>query len=156
MLYGIRAAEARLLIRRLFQGYSKGETKSQKQDMKSVFFELTLNVVMRMIAGKRYYGKSVEEEEEARKFKEIVSETFRLSGPTDLVNFIPALKWTGLTCGIEKSFIELHEKRDKFMKNLIEEHKNRIQDSPSSVGTSRTMIEVLLSPRETEPEYYRN
>ncbi|KAE8657064.1 Cytochrome P450 81D11 [Hibiscus syriacus] len=48
--------------------------------MKSMFFELTLNVMMRMMAGKRYYGEGAEELEEERKFKEIVmTETLELT-----------------------------------------------------------------------------
>lgn len=159
MFYHIRADEVRLLIRRLFWASNKAETEFNKLEMKSVFFELTLNIMMRMIAGKRYYGGTIEEAAEARKFKEIVSKAFRLSGATNLVDFIPALRWIGLTGGIEGSMIDLHKKRDEFMRNLIEEHKRRIEDdcsSPSSVGRSRTMIDVLLSLQETEPEYYRD
>jgi hypothetical protein len=57
MFYGIRVDEVRSLIHRLSQR-SKGD-EFQTVDMKSTFFELTLNVLMRMIAGKRYYGEKV-------------------------------------------------------------------------------------------------
>ncbi|PON54233.1 Cytochrome P450, E-class, group I [Parasponia andersonii] len=51
MLYGVRLSEIRSLIRQLFQSCQGGEFRTV--EMKSTFFELTLNVVMRMIAGKR-------------------------------------------------------------------------------------------------------
>lgn len=74
MFYGIRVSETRSLVRHLFRGCQSGD-QFQIFNMKSMFFELTLNVMMRMIAGKRYYGDG-EAELEARRFKEIVTETF--------------------------------------------------------------------------------
>lgn len=44
---GIRADEVRLLVKRL------GRSEGKEVDMKVMFFELMLNVMMRMIAGKR-------------------------------------------------------------------------------------------------------
>jgi hypothetical protein len=78
-------------------------------DMKSKFFEMTLNVMMRMIGGKRYYGESVEELKETRKFKELVSETFELSGATNIGDFLPVLKWVGLN-GLEKKVGDIARK----------------------------------------------
>ncbi|CBI19440.3 unnamed protein product, partial [Vitis vinifera] len=112
--------------------------------------ELTLNNMMRMISGKRYYGDNVTELEETRKFREIVAETFELSGATNIVDFVPFSKWIGLN-GIEKKLVILQGKRDGFMQNLIEEH--RRMRSPCE-GRSKTMLDVLLSLQETEPECY--
>ena len=117
--------------------------------MKSAFFELTLNVIMRMIGGKRYYGENVGEVEEARKFREMVSKAFRLAG-TNMVDFLPILGWLGLK-GTEKRLMELQKMRDSFIQNLIEEH--RIKGSKCE-RRPKTMIEVLLSLQETEPENY--
>ncbi|KAK4793986.1 hypothetical protein SAY86_011980 [Trapa natans] len=164
MFSHIRADEVRLLMRRLFRAADGGGGEAvefNKQEMKTLFFELTLNIVMRMIAGKRYYGESVQEAEEARKFKEIVGKTFQLSVATNLVDFIPALRWVGLTGGIEGSMIEVHKERDAFMKSLVEEHRKRMDrddcsSSASPAGGSKTLIDVLLSLQEEEPEYYRD
>ncbi|KAK3016885.1 hypothetical protein RJ639_005900 [Escallonia herrerae] len=76
-LQAIRADEFRLTLRRLFLNGKAAV------DMKSVFFEMMLNVMMRMIAGKRCYGERAEEAEEARRFREIVTETFRVGGVTN-------------------------------------------------------------------------
>jgi len=42
-------------------------------DAKSTFFYLTLNVIMRMIAAKRYHKENPAELEESRKVKEIAT-----------------------------------------------------------------------------------
>lgn len=91
-------------------------------DAKSTFFDLTLNVITRMIAGKRYYGEDLAELGEARQFKEIVRETFELSGATNIGDFVPALKWIGLN-NVEKRLAILHRKRDEFVQDLILEHR---------------------------------
>jgi hypothetical protein len=122
-------------------------------DAKSTFFDLTLNVITRMIAGKRYYGEDLAELGEARQFKEIVRETFELSGATNIGDFVPALKWIGLN-NIEKRLAILHRKRDEFVQDLILEHRKVKSEFASHQGSSKTMINVLLTLQETEPEYY--
>jgi cytochrome P450 len=153
MFYGIRVDEVRSLIHRLSQR-SKGD-EFQTVDMKSTFFELTLNVLMRMVAGKRYYGEKVAELEGASKFKKIVMETFQLSGATNIGDFLPVLKWVG-SRGLEKRLAILQRKRDKFMQDLIEEHRRSRGDRDPAFEErdSKTMIDVLLSLQEAEPEYY--
>ncbi|GAV81588.1 p450 domain-containing protein [Cephalotus follicularis] len=143
-LSSIRSDEIRLLLQRLVK------LKDQAVDMKATFFELTLNVMMRMIAGKRYYGGNEAEEEEASKFREIVEETFALGGASNVEDFFPLLRWTGIG-GAEKRMIALHERRDVFVQELIEENRRRIvgREPPN-----KTMIQVLLSLQESEPENY--
>ncbi|XP_050365905.1 cytochrome P450 81Q32-like [Argentina anserina] len=150
MFHGIRADEVGSLILRLLQGSIDGEFHIV--DMKSTFFELTLNVLMRMIAGRRYYGENKTGLEEAKRFREIVTETFVLSGATNIGDFMPALKYVGAN-GLENKLLILQKKRDRFMQDLIEEHRKG-QSGTVSKQRSKTMVEVLLSLQETEPEYY--
>ena len=126
--------------------------------MSAALSELLMNVMMRMIAGKRYYGENVSDAKEARWFREMTKETFRLAGETYMGDFFPALNWLGVS-GLEKKMMVLQEKRDGFMQELIEESRRKMT---SSCGTelgenmkkNKTMIEALLSMQETEPEYY--
>ncbi|KAJ9166300.1 hypothetical protein P3X46_021074 [Hevea brasiliensis] len=150
MFHNIRVEEVRSLVRRIFRQSKYGEFVTV--DMKLMFFELTLNVMMRMIAGKRYYGESMEELDDERRFKEIVTETFELSGATNIGDFLPGLKWIGLN-KIGKRLEALQRKRDRFMQELIEAHKRSKGDS-ASVKRDKTMIDVLLGLQENEPEYY--
>ncbi|KAL5559121.1 hypothetical protein UlMin_035332 [Ulmus minor] len=100
-----------------------------------------------MIAGKRYFGENVEEEKE---FKEIVKETFLLSGAANVGDFVPVLNYIG---GLDKRLVALQKRRDKFMQDLIEEHRRKGNEVGSG-ETSKTMIDVLLSLQEHEPQYY--
>lgn len=160
MLSDIRADEVRSLIRRISRAST--EDRNGTVEMKSVFFELTLNVMMRMIAGKRYYGENEAELEEATKFREVVTETFRLGDASNIVDFLPFVRFIGLD-GVEKRLKAVQQKRDRFMQYLIEEHR-RMRKEQTSCDSSedgerkktRTMIDVLLSLQETEPDYYKD
>ncbi|CAK9155391.1 unnamed protein product [Ilex paraguariensis] len=151
MFSGIRSQEVHSLIGRLFRGSSDDEYHMVA--MKSAFLEMILNIMMQMIAGKRYYSENSTELEETRKFKEILTETFLLSG-TNIGDFLPILKWVVFN-GIEKRLKVLQEKRDKFMQDLIEEHR-RMRSNSSPEQRNKTMIDVLLSLQETEPEYCKD
>lgn len=161
----IRVEETRILLDRLFRASRSYESisRSSKEnivDMKSTFFEMMLNVLMRMIAGKRYYGDNdVADEVEARRFKEIVSETFVISGASNLGDFLPVMKLIEKR-GIEKKMMVLRKKRDQFVQELIDEHRRNMDysDSTNSGGGSgrKSMIELLLSLQQTEPEYYND
>ncbi|PIN01564.1 Cytochrome P450 CYP2 subfamily [Handroanthus impetiginosus] len=149
MLYGIRVDEVKSMVRTL----NRASEMWRKVDMKMVFFELTMNVMMRMIAGKRYYGENVEEVDEARRFREIVTDTLRL-GSSNMADFLPLLRWFGVG---EKGLMELQKKRDTFMQELVKGCKKRFRSYAGGgqvEGKTKTMIEMLLALQEKEPEYY--
>ncbi|XP_019174307.1 PREDICTED: isoflavone 2'-hydroxylase-like [Ipomoea nil] len=144
----IRRDEVRSLIKRLHR-----DSGYKAVDMKSAFFELTLNILMVMIAGKRYCGGSAEELEQAKRFRAIVNETFQVSGATNIGDFVPIVKWFKLN-RIEDKLRVLKEKRDSFMQEFIEEHKQTRRRCCSDDRRNKTMIDVLLSLQDSEPEYY--
>ena len=105
------------------------------------------------------------EAEETVKFREIMADTIRLGDMSNIGDYLPMLRWLGVK-GKEKGLRELQRKRDRFMQSLIEEHRTRIaKDKESSSSCcngddgekkkkKKTMIEVMLSLQEKEPDYY--
>ncbi|KAL9994363.1 putative isoflavone 2'-hydroxylase [Helianthus debilis subsp. tardiflorus] len=161
-LNSIRAEEVRLLAKKV---YRKVVTDGMVE-MKSMFFELMLNVMMMMIAGKRYYGDQEVDVEAARRFKEIVMETFVLMETTNVSDYLPWWKWLGGR-ELEKRMVALRGKRDGFMQGLLEEHRNEkklvVLTTESGCAQAaikemeqKNLIEVLLKLQETEPEYYKD
>ena len=156
-LHAIRVDEVKLMLKRLF---SASENK-KSVDMKALFFELMLNVMMRMIAGKRYYGENVGEVEEAKRFREIVEETMRIGGASNMGDFWPVLRWlkVGKT---EKALRVLQENRDQFVQELIKgfrsakDAENGGGDAGETGEKKKTLIEVLLTLQQKEPEYYKD
>jgi cytochrome P450 len=124
--------------------------QNQVVDMKKAFLELTLNIIMRMIAGKRYYGDDVSDVEQAQRFRAIHAEMYTLIGQTIIGDYVPWIK----SKKMEKRLIECRVKRDSFMQCLIEEQRRVLLESDCCGERKRTMIQVLLSLQETEPEYY--
>ncbi|CAN1776216.1 Cytochrome P450 81Q32 [Linum perenne] len=139
----IRANEVKTLIRKSSRGMEK------VVDMKVSLFELTLNVMMSMIAGKRYYGDNVSDAEEARRFRGIQEETMRLAGETNLEDFLPWVRSKDL----ERRMGECHRKRDSFFQELIEEWRKKEQSHLNSSTERKCLIQVLLSLQHKEPEY---
>ncbi|KAI3773732.1 hypothetical protein L1987_48263 [Smallanthus sonchifolius] len=150
----IRADEVRLMMGKLFRSSSKRPAVVQ---VKPMLVDLTLNAVMRMISGKRYYYSredvlTEEEKENAHRFQEIVTEIFKLMGASHVGDFVPIFRWLGVS-KLEKRLISLQAKRDLFMQELMEELKESMGNC-SNGKQKRNMIQMLLSLQKSEPECY--
>ncbi|KAL1546908.1 cytochrome P450 81Q32-like [Salvia divinorum] len=148
----VRQDEIRHLVRRLLKGDGESEDGYRVVDMKSAFFETMANVMMSTIGGKRYYDDvSGNSEERFMRFKEIVTETFALSGATNIGDFVPISRWIGMD-KMENKLRALQVKRDNFMQDLIEEHRK----IKSEKQENSTLIDVLLSLQENDPQNYKD
>lgn len=155
------------MIRKLYRsctgtGTDTGTGQTVEVQVYTMLFDLTLNVVMRMVSGKRYYyGKddvlTDKEKEKAGRFQEIVEEVFCAMSTSHIGDYLPVLRWLGVS-KLEKQLIALQAKRDLFMKDLVEEIRcGMINDNGScdqGINPKRNMIQVLLSLQQTEPEIY--
>ncbi|PQQ16713.1 cytochrome P450 81E8 [Prunus yedoensis var. nudiflora] len=104
---------------------------------------------MTIVAGKRYYGDDVSvDKEEAKQFRQIMSDVVFYGGAANPADFLPILNWVGRG-GYEKKVKTLAKRTDEFLQALIDEHKSKGKN-----GT--TMIDHLLSLQESQPEYYTN
>ncbi|KAA8547175.1 hypothetical protein F0562_003616 [Nyssa sinensis] len=142
MFLSIRREEIKLFLHRLYQN---GSSDFAKIELKSKLSELTFNILMRMIAGKRYFGGNVADCEEAKQFRELISEIFEYSGASNPGDFLPILRWIDYQ-NYEKNLERLSKKMDSFFQGLIDEHRR---------GKGRnSMIDHLLSLQKSQPEYY--
>ena len=143
MFTSIRRDEVKHLLRKLSRNSSQDFAKVE---LKSLFSELTFNIIMRMVAGKRYYGygEAVKGEEEARQFREIMKESVAIIGESGPGQFLPMLRWIDYG-GLEKRMMGLSKRMDEFMQGLIDEKRGK---------EGNTMIDHLLSLQRSQPEYY--
>ncbi|XP_059428247.1 cytochrome P450 81E8-like [Corylus avellana] len=144
MFMGIRRDEIKRLLRKLGRNSSQDFTKVE---LKSMFSEFTFNIIMRMVAGKRYYGygEDVNDEEKARQIREIISEAFANGGASNLQEFVPLMRWIDRG-GLEKRLMRLAKRMDAFLQGLIDEKKGNEEGN--------TMIHHLLYLQKSQPEYY--
>ncbi|CAI0406222.1 unnamed protein product [Linum tenue] len=84
-LLPIRREEVRRLASRL-----AAAGRRRVVELKSAFHELTFDTMMRMVAGKRFYGDG---DEQARDFREVIKEVVSRSGATNPGDFSPVLRW---------------------------------------------------------------
>lgn len=147
---GVRQDEVRSLIKDLFQdsfqSFSKVEMKSRIQG-------LNFNIIMKIVADKRFYGREVKDLKEGNEFKVLIREFFEVSGASNPGEFIPFLQWIDFQ-GFKKRILELQRKTDSFAQNLIEEHRSKRCGSYLEKEKDQTLIDALLSLQETEPDYY--
>ncbi|KAB5563669.1 hypothetical protein DKX38_003723 [Salix brachista] len=143
-LFSIRREEVMVLVRRLHSVSKHGNYT--KVELRSMLFDLTCNIIMRMVAGERYYGEDVKEIEEARVFKEIMEEYAECVAVRNLGDLIPLLQWIDFT-GHLKKLDRLGKKMDEFLQGVIDEHRDDHRDR-------NTMINRFLALQEEQPEYY--
>ncbi|KAK2657560.1 hypothetical protein Ddye_010612 [Dipteronia dyeriana] len=146
MFLGIRRDEISILLEKLY-GVSRNGTGFAKVELRPMFTELTFNIIMRMVAGKRYYGGE-DDGEEAREFQELIKEMFEYGGASNPADFLPILEWFDYQ-GLVKRALSIGEKTDSFLQGLIDEHLNAAADE-----SRNTMISHLLVLRQSQPDYY--
>lgn len=146
----IRVDEVQTLMHKLF--LSCTENKDQPLQMKPVLSKLMFNVMTRMIAGKSYFGENTSKSEEAKRFQEIIAESSVLVGASNTGDFMPIVRWFAFNKMIKRLKI-LHKKRDELAQKWIEDFRDRISNE-SGESEKKSMIEILLSLQQREPEYY--
>ncbi|CAL0334927.1 unnamed protein product [Lupinus luteus] len=89
---GIRKDETHRLVQKLAKDSS---SEFAPVELTSTFRDMTYNNMMRMIAGKRYYGEDSElkDVDEAKEFRETVTELLKLAGVSNKADYLPFLKW---------------------------------------------------------------
>ncbi|KAE9589467.1 hypothetical protein Lal_00000358 [Lupinus albus] len=136
----IRRDEIMRLIQKLAQDSCKDFTKVE---LKSKLLELTFNTMMRVLAGKRYFGEDIDasELEEAKQFREIIKELVVFN------EFIPKVGLGLFGFLSQKTIKRIASSLDVFMQGRIDEHRNGKKNT-------NTMIDHLLAQQQSQPQYY--
>ncbi|XP_074582490.1 cytochrome P450 81Q32-like [Curcuma longa] len=148
-----RADEARAMVRHLFQACAEVDTAS-KVELRPILFQFSMNLLMREIAGKRYYGgdRAGSVSAEAKRFNAMVEERLALGGASNIGDFVPLLRWLDFK-GMKRRMVRFHTNRDELLQELVDEVRNKnSNENPEEMN--RTMIGYLLSLRKTDPENY--
>ncbi|KAM7265536.1 hypothetical protein ACFE04_003219 [Oxalis oulophora] len=150
MSFEIRKDEIDRLLIKLARVSSNGFAKVE---LKSLFQELAFNIILRIIAGKRYYGEDVSDEEQAESFRKIIKELISYAGASNLNDFLPIMNWIDGGAH-EKRVIELCKNVNAILLGLIEEH--RTKKDGNGIESFNTMVDHLLSFQESQPDYYND
>lgn len=146
----IRLDEIRTLTRRLF--LAAGENPDQQVlDLRSEFFSFMFNVTTRMVGGKRYYGLDIGKSEEAKRFRDVVDDTNQVNAQSNITDMVPILRWF-FAGKLENKYAAVQKRRDDFMQAWIDEF--READDSVTLEGEKTLLQVLLSLQDADPEYY--
>ncbi|KAK8481451.1 hypothetical protein V6N13_024084 [Hibiscus sabdariffa] len=113
-------------------------------DMKQWFGDLTHNIALRMVGGKRYFRPNADcKEAEARRCMKLMRDFSDLFGVFVLSDAIPFLGWLDFQ-GHEKAMKRTAKELDRFIRGWLEEHKQRRLMS-GVVIEEQDFMDVLLN-----------
>lgn len=135
LLKDVRDSEMKNSLKELYKHRLDGGVPVE---MKKWFGDLALNVVLRMVVGKRYSG----DDEDAQRCQNAFREFFRLMGQFVVGDAIPFLGWLDLG-GHEKAMKKTAEKMDCLVTEWLEEHRKR--RASSEAKGQQDFMEVMLS-----------
>ncbi|KAF9608873.1 hypothetical protein IFM89_011911 [Coptis chinensis] len=146
LLKHVRISEVSTSIRELYHFWQANcdiTNGSILVEMKQWFGDLTLNVVVRMVAGKRYMGGSVKSDDvEGRRFQKAIKDLFELFGLFVLSDALPYLGWLDLH-GHKKAMKQTAKELDSIMQRWLEEHRRNLLDDKTK--EEKDFMYVLLS-----------
>lgn len=153
MLKHVRTSELDMGIKELYNLWvQNGGLRPAGVELNHWLEELTLNVVVRMVAGKRYFGASAkcEDGDEARRCQTAIGQFFHLIGIFVVADALPFLWWLDLQ-GHEKAMKKTAKELDGILGGWLEEHRQRRGAShgkPEDEGCDEDFIDVMLSLQE--------
>ncbi|KAF9619938.1 hypothetical protein IFM89_010554 [Coptis chinensis] len=118
------------------------ENGSVLVEMQRWFGDLTLNISVRMVAGKRYFGTSSILDDEARRISQATKDLFRLTGMFVVSDFVPFLGWLDFQ-GHEKAMKRTAKEVDYILGGWLEEHRRNKLGGGTKV--QQDFMAVMLS-----------
>lgn len=163
LLSHIRVSEVQTSIQELFNVWSNQKNNRELLllssnnnssdyvlvEMKQWFAQVTLNMVLRMVVGKRCFGANVTNEDEAQRILDNIRDFMRLIGTFTVGDGVPFLRWLDLG-GHEKAMKETAKKFDKMLSEWLEEHRQKRGLGDKVVG-ERDFMDAMLSVLDDKP-----
>ncbi|XWS76055.1 hypothetical protein CRYUN_Cryun01aG0144500 [Craigia yunnanensis] len=147
----VQFSEVNAFIKDLYSFCKKNEQNPGPKIAISHKFEaLTLNTIMRLVAGKRYFSDADgEDDEEAAHVTKVIKDFMYVSGLFAPSEVIPFLGWMdSIFTGQVKSMKHVAKEIDSIVGRWVEEHKlKRLKSEP---GDSQDFIDLLLSAIEED------
>ncbi|OWM66570.1 hypothetical protein CDL15_Pgr013787 [Punica granatum] len=131
----IRAEELKAFLRDLY------DLRERPVTLKDHLSDLSLNVISRMVLGKKYTQKTEGSIVTPEEFKKMLDELFLLNGAFNIGDSIPWVNFLDLE-GYVKRMKALSKKFDKFLEHVLDEHDERRRGVEGYVA--KDMVDVLL------------
>jgi len=141
--------EVRGWIKELFDIWFSKKNESSNYalvEMKQWFTQLSFNIVLPMLVGKRYFGATnVINEEEGQRCVKALKKLMHLLGVITMGDAIPLLKWFDFG-GHVKDMKATSKELDKILGDLLEEHRHKKSLGDKEVDRNhQNFMDVMLS-----------
>ncbi|XP_076946430.1 cytochrome P450 CYP82D47-like [Bidens hawaiensis] len=93
-------------------------------EMKKWFGELNMNIMLKVVASKRYTGSDTEDDQEMLNYREVISEWFQYLGQFVAADALPFLDWLDLG-GYKKTMKRVARELDSLVGKWLEEHRRK-------------------------------
>ncbi|XP_062212479.1 cytochrome P450 81Q32-like [Phragmites australis] len=151
---GVIYAEVRAMVRQMYRATTAAPGGAARIELKRGLFELSLSVLMETIAQTKATRPESDADTdmsvEAQEFKQVIDEIFPHVGSV-LWDYLPVLRWFDVF-GVRNKILAAVRTRDAVLRRLIDAVRRRLDDSCES--EKKSMIAVLLTLQQTEPEVY--
>jgi cytochrome P450 len=139
---GVRAEEVRAMLRDLHP--TSTSTSTAAVVLKEHLLMVTLNVISRMVLGKKYVGEDAGSAAAAtpEEFKWMVEEIFFLNGALHVGDLVPWLSWLD-PHGYVGRMKRLAKMFDRFIEHVLREHGDR-RRREGDAFVPRDMVDLLL------------
>ncbi|KAJ9176609.1 hypothetical protein P3X46_011901 [Hevea brasiliensis] len=152
LLKDVRTSEVSLVIKDLFRQWKENKNNPVKVNMSDLFEHLVLNMITRMVAGKRYFkGDNNGHDEKGRPIGEVMREFMYFAGASVPSDLIPFLGWTEFMYGSVKSMKKINKELDSIIDAWVQEHELRRLNG--EVETKQDFIDVLLSAVQDDSQF---
>ncbi|KAK1395067.1 Xanthotoxin hydroxylase CYP82C [Heracleum sosnowskyi] len=148
----IPESEVDLFIKGLYQIWkSKGEKSMPVVELTERFRDLSMNIVVRMVAGKRYFGNGGYENEESRRFQKASEDFLHLIGLFMVSDAVPLFGWIDSLSGYKGRMKKTAKDIDHVLEGWINEHHQKRKLSCIN-ESEQDFMHVMLSIMESDPD----
>ncbi|CAL1361662.1 unnamed protein product [Linum trigynum] len=150
----VQISEVDFLINDLYQ--QSNADKSRPIAISEALQGYVLNIITRMVAGKRYFDKTGGEDHASaggRPIGQVMREFMLVTGTLVPSDLIPILGWFGFQ-GVVKTMKRVSKELDVIMESWIDEHKRKQStNGAKSAAINPDLIDVMLSEIKEEVAY---
>ncbi|KAK9145497.1 hypothetical protein Sjap_005400 [Stephania japonica] len=151
MLKPVRQSEVSLWMKGLHEKWVHNGKSSVSVELKSQLEELTFNLLMQMVAGKRYYGSNVAKADEkmAGLFRHAVQQFNYHLGNSEMYDALPFMAWLDFK-GDAKAMRNTQKDLDYIMQTWLDEHRVKAdQMRGDAINNTRDFLDVLVMMEKT-------
>ncbi|KAL8116188.1 hypothetical protein AgCh_022617 [Apium graveolens] len=152
----IPASEVNLFIKGLYEIWNvKGERSMPVVELMERFRDLATNIVVRMVAGKRYFGNGGHENEESRRFQKASEDFMHLLGLFMVSDAVPLFGWIDSLTGYKGKMKKTAKDMDHILEGWIKEHHQKRKISCID-ESEQDFMHVMLSFMESDPDAHNS